>query len=235
MNEETQSQRFHIWQQNLGKSLIAQHDLLAKANPRNWDIIALQEPYINHLGLIRANSHWSVIYPSNNNHDNKNRIRPVMLLNTDIKPEQIQQIKIMSSDISAIKITTSSRSMVVVNIYNDNLSSDTIDNLAREWETHEGSWLGPYPAELFVLGDFNRHHTTWEGITNAHLTSTDRCLNSLLGLIVNMRLEMTLPRGMPTLEACNTGNWTQPDNAWRCADAPSTVISCDVEPILRPS
>jgi hypothetical protein len=35
MNGATQSKHLHIWQQNLGKSLIAQHDLLAKANPRN--------------------------------------------------------------------------------------------------------------------------------------------------------------------------------------------------------
>jgi hypothetical protein len=44
---------------------------------------------------------------------------------------------------------------------------------------------------LFVLGAFNRHHSTWEGTTNAHLTSTDRFLNSLLDLIVNIQLEMT--------------------------------------------
>jgi hypothetical protein len=148
-----------------------------------------------------------------------------MLLNTDIKPEQIQQIKIMSSDISALKITTSSPSMVIVNTYNDNLNNNITKNLAREWGTHEDSWLRPYPTEHFVLGDFNRHHSTWEGTTNAHLSSTDRLLNPLLDLIVNMRLEMILPRGIPTLEARNTGNWTRPDNVWRCADAPSTVIS----------
>jgi hypothetical protein len=70
------------------KSLIAHHDLLAKANPRNRDIIALQEPYIGHLELTRGNTHWNVIYPSNKNNENKNRIRCVMLLNTDINPNR---------------------------------------------------------------------------------------------------------------------------------------------------
>ena len=38
---------------------------------------------------------------------------------------------------------------------------------------------------------------------------------------------MSLPRGIPTLEARNTGNWTCPDNVWRCAGTLPTVISCN--------
>jgi len=70
---------------------------------------------------------------------------------------------------------------------------------------------------------------------NNHLTSPDRLLNPLLDLVVNMRLEMALPRDTPTLESCNTGNWTWPDNVWRNADSPSPFISCNVDPTLRPA
>jgi hypothetical protein len=49
-----------------------------------------------------------------------------------------------------------------------------------------------------------------------------------------MRLEMALPHNIPTLEACGTGNWTCPDNVWRCVDTPSLFISCDIDPSLRP-
>ena len=70
---------------------------------------------------------------------------------------------------------------------------------------------------------------------NDHLTSSNRLLNPLLDLIVNMRLEMALPRDTPTLEAHNSGNWTRPDNVWRNADAPSPFISCNVDPTIRPA
>ena len=102
MNEPLPKKYFKIWQQNIAKSSTAQHDLLAKANPNDWDIIALQEPYLDHLGLTRANSHWTVIYPSNKNLNNQNRARSVLLINAKIDSSQVQQIKILSSDITVM-------------------------------------------------------------------------------------------------------------------------------------
>ena len=67
MNDTTTKKYFNIWQQNIAKSSTSQHDLLAKANPNDWDIIALQEPYLDHLKLMRANPHWMVLYHSNKN------------------------------------------------------------------------------------------------------------------------------------------------------------------------
>jgi hypothetical protein len=94
----------------------------------------------------------------------------------------------------------------------------------------------PLPnTELLLLGDFNWHHYTWEGTANAHLTSPDRLLNPLLELVVNMRLEMVLPKGIPTLEARHGSRWTRPDNVWRNADTLSTVISCEVRSELHPT
>ena len=46
---------------------------------------------------------------------------------------------------------------------------------------------------------------------------------------------MALPQDTPTLESCNTGNWTWPDNVWRNTDAPSPFISCSVNPALQPA
>ena len=80
--------------------------------------------------------------------------------------------------------------------------------IVNEWETNKQVWTANPTTEILLLGDFNRHHSTWEARHNDHLTSTDQLLNPLLDLIVNMRLEMALPRNIPTLEAQNTGNWT---------------------------
>ena len=119
MNTPHNARHTQIWQQNVAKSSTAQHDVLAKADPKSWDIIALQEPYLDHLGLTRANSHWTVIYPSNKNQENQNRTRSIILINTNIDSTQIQQINIQSSNITAIQISTPSRSLLLINIYND--------------------------------------------------------------------------------------------------------------------
>jgi predicted secreted protein len=74
MNMSRNARHFRIWQQNVAKSSVVQHDVLANANPKDWDIIAIQEPYMDFLGLTRANPHWNVIYPSNKNQENQKRI-----------------------------------------------------------------------------------------------------------------------------------------------------------------
>ena len=56
--------RLHIWQQNLNKSDKAHYDLINMLLHKNWDILALQEPYIDALGNTKANSQWHVVYPS---------------------------------------------------------------------------------------------------------------------------------------------------------------------------
>jgi ribonuclease HI len=200
-----------------------------------WDIIALQEPYMDFLGLTRANLHWNVIYPSNKNQENQKRTRSIILISTNIDSSQIQQINIQSSDITAVQINANARSLLLFNVYNDNTNNHAIETIANEWETHEQVWTAKPTTEILLLGDFNRHHSTWEARHNDHLTSPDHLLNPLLDLIVNLRLEMALPRNTPTLEARNTGNWTRPDNVWRCSDSPSPFVSCEVKPALRPA
>src|SRR5258707_10057690 len=60
----TNDTRVKIWQQNLGKSNIAQQEMIVAATPSKWDILALQEPWIDPLGNTRANSKWCIIYPT---------------------------------------------------------------------------------------------------------------------------------------------------------------------------
>ena len=162
MNMKHNARHFRIWQQNVAKSSIAQHDVLAKANPKDWDIIALQEPYMDFLGLTRANLHWNVIYPSNKNRENQKRTRSIILISTNIDSSQIQQINIQSSDITAVQINANSRSLLLFNVYNDNTNNHAIETLANEWEAHEQVWSANPATEILLLGDFNRHHSTWE-------------------------------------------------------------------------
>ncbi|KIK34351.1 hypothetical protein CY34DRAFT_98177, partial [Suillus luteus UH-Slu-Lm8-n1] len=52
-----------IWQQNLNKSLTAQASLLNNKSASDWDIMVIQEPYINSLRNTNANHTWHVLYP----------------------------------------------------------------------------------------------------------------------------------------------------------------------------
>ena len=55
--------RLCIWQQNLNKSDKAHYNLINTPLHKNWDVLALQEPYIDTLGNTKANSWWHVVYP----------------------------------------------------------------------------------------------------------------------------------------------------------------------------
>ena len=56
------SSRLRIWQQNLNKSPDAQSDLIHKIN--DYDIMLIQEPYIDFLGNNRATRAWTTLYPT---------------------------------------------------------------------------------------------------------------------------------------------------------------------------
>ncbi|KIK37495.1 hypothetical protein CY34DRAFT_92648, partial [Suillus luteus UH-Slu-Lm8-n1] len=47
--------RLRIWQQNLNASMAAQEALLNSSVANHWDIIVIQEPYLNFLRNTRAN------------------------------------------------------------------------------------------------------------------------------------------------------------------------------------
>ena len=43
-----------IWQQNVNKSLDIQLDLLHSASPDDYDLLVIQEPYLDHLHNTRV-------------------------------------------------------------------------------------------------------------------------------------------------------------------------------------
>ena len=54
---------FRIWQQNLNKLRVAQEDLINSNIHNNYDLLILQELFINMLGNTKATSRWRVVYP----------------------------------------------------------------------------------------------------------------------------------------------------------------------------
>ena len=57
LTQDTSHRWLRIWQQNLAKSRMAQLKLLnSNTLHKEWDLILMQEPYIDQLGNTRASS-----------------------------------------------------------------------------------------------------------------------------------------------------------------------------------
>ena len=55
--------KLRIRQQNTNKSLIAQTDMLHRMVPKLFDIIGIQEPYLDHFHNTCTSQHWYTVYP----------------------------------------------------------------------------------------------------------------------------------------------------------------------------
>lgn len=124
--------RLRIWQQNLNTSLTAQLDLLNYLHPSTIDIIALQEPYFDHLRNTRASCYWTVVYPPGHK-DSEKPPRSVLLVNNQtMSTNTWEPITVPSTDLTVICVTNETDTIFVYNSYNDQKYSDTLRLLETE-------------------------------------------------------------------------------------------------------
>jgi hypothetical protein len=97
---------FRIWQQNVNKSRICQHDLISsvRLTEQKIDLVALQEPAISDLAVTIASRDWWVIYPSTHAKD-PFKTRLVILIHVNTLTNNWSQIDIDSGNITIIKIS----------------------------------------------------------------------------------------------------------------------------------
>ena len=83
-NEEMRSE-LTIWQQIPNRSHTGQHDLISSRKLINAgiDIVALQEPSINFLGMTIASRDWVPLYPSTHEKD-QGKTRAVTLISSKL-------------------------------------------------------------------------------------------------------------------------------------------------------
>ncbi|KAH7903274.1 hypothetical protein BJ138DRAFT_984568, partial [Hygrophoropsis aurantiaca] len=108
-----------IWQQNVNNSLGAQEHIINGSNALKWDMIALQEPYINSLRNTRSSRDWRTIYPTQHFTHPETRTRAVTLISSKLDTNHWTQIPFPSSDVVVIQFTGPYGSCTVFNIYND--------------------------------------------------------------------------------------------------------------------
>ena len=233
-NIEQQPQQLRIWQQNTRKSLSAQLDLLVSVK-RDYDLCAVQEPYIDFNNKSRANSQWIPIYPKNH-HKNTHRSRSLLLINRNLATDSWTPLPIDSPDITAVQLQGDFGTIRVVNIYNDCKHNDSLTALTGYLRSAEAQQCPMLPLSYIWLGDFNRHHPLWDEERNNHLFSTTNLnlAQPLLDMLSRYNMKMALPKDIPTLKASSTGNHTRVDNVFCSDHLLNAIISCDTSPEQRP-
>jgi len=200
----------------MNKSRKAQLDFMHRVDPKKFDIIALQEPYLDKRGNSRTSNQWYSTYPKNHYID-AFKTRSLLLVNKDIPTDAWNPIELDSPDISAIQVKTPIRNLVIVNIYNDQTHSRSLQIINTYMrKRHQSQRAGDPPTHAVWLGDFNRHHPLWDEPRNAHLFTCSNLDDAqiLLDLLAKYDMHMALPKHLPTLQAMRTGNLTRPDNVF---------------------
>ena len=227
--------RIRIWQQNLNTSPIAQHSLLNSPIAHDWDIIAIQEPHINPMKNTISSSHFHAVYPTTRFTSPHLTSRAVTLVNKSLNMNAWQQIPFPSPDVIIIQLRGTFGRCTIFNIYNDCTSKRTEEQLSTFLETEIARIRPSADDHMLWLGDFNRHHPLWDEDRNTQLF-TNQYLDAaqpLLDLIADYGMIMTLPKGLPTLQASRTKNWTRPDNIFCTDHTEASFVSCTTNPALR--
>jgi len=199
-----------IWQQNLNKSRVAQEDLINSDVHKSYDLLILQEPYIDSYGNTKATRHWRVVYPSSCR-TMALLPRAVVLVSTELDTNRWSQLDIPDRrDVVALRVTGEFGQVTIYDIYNDCSSSETITLLGAHFASLQWRAQPAGPAFSVWCGDFNRHHPMWDEERNHHLFTTValREADKLIRMAADNNMEMVLPKGIPTLEAMATKNWT---------------------------
>lgn len=170
--ERNEISTLRIRQQNTNKSLTATLDLLSRCSLDRYDVIAIQEPYIDFLGNACTNAHWYSIYPQSHYKEGQQRTRSMILVNKRIATESWSAIEVGSPDITAIKMETQTGEVIIYNIYCDCNHSESLAAMNRHLTVQQHSTTarrGGNQGGMIWLGDFNWHHPLWDEPRNAHL------------------------------------------------------------------
>jgi hypothetical protein len=124
--------RISIWQQNVNKSSVCQHDIISNNIPvrKGINLITLQEPVISSTGFTIASRLWMPVYPSKHS-DNPHNTRSITLIRADISTENWNQLDFPSSDVTIVQLSREWGKITVFNIYNDGEHDNTIKVLTE--------------------------------------------------------------------------------------------------------
>jgi ribonuclease HI len=228
----------NIWQQNVNKSPTCQHDLISSKSliDLGINIVALQEPAINHVHMTIATKDWISIYPST--HSSKpEKTRSVLLISAALTSDSWQQMDFPSGDVTIIQVNGTWGKLTIFNIYNDCEHNHTVTLLTEYLHNHADETNDTEEGNVhnIWLGDFNRHHPHWDDPEDTRLFTRD-ALNAaelLIEAVAEAGLEMILPSGMPTHQHNVSKCWSRLDNVFLSDHSTDLLISCATLPEQR--
>lgn len=150
-----------------------------------WDIVMLQEPYLDSLGNPKATSNWQVVKPFQASYDNAPPIRSIIMVNTRLKSDSWEIIDMpnTNNDLTGIQLRTEKGNFSIFNIYNDCSHSQTLE-LLKNFINGNKTKILPTEKDMILLGgDLNRHHPLWESEYDEHLM-TNKSLSDAQQIIV---------------------------------------------------
>lgn len=220
-----------ILQANVNTSRNSQEELINSQYIIKYDIIALQEPFLDFKSDTRATSQWRAIYPTNHTRDiGTRKTRAILLINKRIRADAFQPLRLNSPDIVAVRIIGNepNRHMDIYNIYACGDSETALRQMERK--------PTPEDADEIWLGDFNCHDPLWDEDRNHHLftPAAKRRSNIIIKATTDRNLYQALPKDIPTLHVFWTGNLTRPDNVFIAERLRRAVIYCDAMPEIMP-
>ena len=96
---------------------MAQESIRCTAQLSEWDVLALQEPWINILGNSRGSQYWWIVYPANFYIEGRPRIKSILLINTNISTDSYTVLPIMNSDVMTVRFKGDHSHLSIFNIY----------------------------------------------------------------------------------------------------------------------
>jgi hypothetical protein len=108
-----------VWQQNVHKLKTAQEYVLNNANPKDWDVLVLQEPWIDKYDNSHSTQFWQVIYPANFYEEGQPHVCSIILINTKLSTDCYTILSIKHSDITAVHFRGEDGFLSLFNICNE--------------------------------------------------------------------------------------------------------------------
>lgn len=208
--------------------------MLNSMDPNMHDFIALQEPWLDSLGRMRANHHWEVVYPVQHA-DQPAKTQAVILVSRAISTNCWTLIDTGTQDIAAIWFEHYGGSVNFFNVYNDcdhSQALEALENTLCHLSNSPEAAMQDCDCHMIWLRDFNWHHPIWDDAGNSHLftrANLDKA-QTLLNLMASYDMTMALPPTIPTLEAKATKNYTRADNVFVTTELEEAVQFCSTLP-----
>lgn len=216
-------------QLNIWKSRAGMEALINDSQTQNLDILLIQEPPLTAYSTHVNHSAWH-LYQSTCQEDTPKK-RSLLYVNRRISTASHRQIKCNHPDVTAVKMWTMERQMLIFSIYvpttnhSQPMEEVSIQAMLEEIETciQQAIETTDKPTTIIMAGDFNRHHPMWSKNRIYHVAIEHA--EELVTFFHKHGLQPCLPRGTSTYWSMSyPGSNSTIDLT--VTDTPESLIKC---------